>query len=304
MITFSRTAVSKLNREGLVTKFLGTVVSLPSASTQPVINLTVPRVCCACFDVYGGGSNDYQNDKSSFLYKGFNATGVVIKLFKDGEELITLDASANLGTYYPFGTWNYADQENYVGYVINWDAVYQAHGIGCYFIRAERTVLGNSENIDSREFSLGLYDDTKADKSVTFKWVQNGNIKSSEFDYTGMEWTQYIRIDGRLSNWEPTLEKDEIVYSNYETIQVQDEIRNTYSFESHLVDSSTTEALTLDMMLANDIYITDFNAYNHRTYVDLNVRQEEVSVEEIQGGTDAVITLKFSDKIKNVIKRN
>lgn len=304
MITIQTTETAFRDREGYISKIVGTAVKLPVSASQPVISLTVPRVCCKCYEVYGGGSNDYHNDKSSFLYKGFNGSGVVIKLFKDDEELITLDASANLGTYYPFGTWTYADQDNYVGYIIDWDAVYQAHGIGCYFVRAERTVLGNTENIDSREFSLNIYDDTKADKSVTFRWYQNGNIKSSEFDYTGMNWEQHLRVEGRLSNWEPTLEKDEIVYSNYETIQVQDEVRNAYSFESHLVDSSTSEALALDMMLANNIYITDFNAYNHRTYVDLNVRQEEISIEEIQGGTDAVVTLKFSDKVKNVIKRN
>ena len=58
------------------------------------------------------------------------------------------------------------------------------------------------------------------------------------------------------------------------------------------------------MMLADSINVTDFNLYNHRKdYINFQLRQDEVSVEEFAYSEKAVLNLKFTDKIKNTLKQ-
>ena len=290
---------------GYLDRLIATAIELPTQPSAPTLSLTIPEVCCDCLGVFGGGSEDYQNDKSTFFYRRSQATDTItLKLKKDGTEVATITDNT-YGTLYDFGTWTTEPQKNYKIFIIDWDDVYTAFGNGVYLINAEYVITsGGTFDIASQEFKLQEYSDYRADGTVSFSWTQNGRIRNSEFDYTGLDITQYIRLDGKFGGWEPALEKDEIIYSNYERKQVQDEIVNSYSFQSKLVDSYISKLLINDMMLADSINVTDFNLYNHRKdYINFQLRQDEVSIEEFPSSDKAVLDLKFTDKVKNHLKQ-
>lgn len=305
MIEFTASNTNPATLKGYCDRLIGQVVSVPTAPRASTIALEVPAVCCDCFEVFGNGTG-VQNDKSSFLFdRGVDSGSITLKLRKNDADVATLNSNT-LGSFYDFGTWTtYAGQSNYIGFVIDWDLVLTAHGSGTYVVRAEHDILGSQWNIDSECFQLRVYNDLYADESTVFEWTQNARIVNSPINYTGMNWVQYIRVKGILSEWQPELTTDEVIYSNYNRVQVQDEIVNSYTFESKLVESSVTKPLALDMMLAGEIKITDFNLYNHRKdYIELIARQSEIEgIEQIPNTTKAIIRLKFVDKYKNTIKR-
>lgn len=290
---------------GYFDRLTASTASVPKSVVTPTINLSIPEVCCDCFDVFGGGSG-VQNDKTSLLFKrAISSDTITLKLKKNGEEVATLNSNT-LGSFYDFGTWTtHAGQEHYIGYVVDWDLVLSAHGFGTYVIDAERVILGNSDTISSDSYFLRQYDDLLANESVVFEWTHNGRIRSNEFNYADMDWTQYIRVKGKFGTWEPSLEKDEVIYSNYRIKQVQDEIINKYTFESKLIKYNISKVLILDMMLAGEIFATDFNLYNHRKdIIQLPIRQDEIpSIEELQGNEKAVLTLQFVDRFKDTLKQ-
>jgi len=305
MIVGNFANTNPLTLAGYLDRIIATSVELPTIPASPTLALTIPEICCECLGVFGGGSEDYQNDKSTCFYKRSTSSDTItLKLKKDGTQVATITDST-YGAYYDFGTWSdFQGQENYKVYVIDWDLVFNAFGNGVYILDADYVVLGNSFTISSQQFKLQEYNDYRANGTVSFEWTQNGRIRNSEYNYSNMNIKQYIRLDGKFGTWEPSLEKDEIIYSNYERKQVQDEIVNSYSFESRLVDSYISNLLVNDMMLADDIKVTDFNLYNHRKdYINFKLRQDEISVEELASSDKAVLNLKFTDRFKNHLKQ-
>ncbi len=289
---------------GYLDRLVAKAVQLPTQPQSPTLALSVPETCCECLGVFGGGSEDYQNDKSTFFYRRSTSSDTIaLKLKQDGTEVATITDNT-YGTLYDFGTYS-GDQADYKIFIIDWDLVYNAFGVGVFKIDADYVIsAGSTFTASSQEFKLLQYNDYRADGTVRFEWTQNGRIRNSEFDYTGLNITQYLRLDGKFGGWEPALEKDEIIYSNYERKQVQDEVVNSYNFESTLVDSYISKLLVNDMMLADSINVTDFNLYNHRKdYINFQLRQDEVSVEEFAYSDKAVLNLKFTDKIKNTLKQ-
>lgn len=304
MITgdFSNTNPTEL--VGYLDKMVGVAISAPTARVEPNIALQIPETCCICLGVFGGGTG-YQNDKTTFFYKrAISSDTITLKLKKDGVQVATITDNT-YGTYYDFGTWTaHTGQEHYKVFIIDWDLVYTGLGEGVYEIDADHVIIGDSYTETSQQFRLHQYSDYRADGTTVFQWTQNGRIRGAEYNYQDMNITQYIRVDGRFASWNPSLEKDEVIYSNYERIQVQDEIINSYEFESRLVDSVISKLLINDMMLADEIIVSDFNIFNHRQdYVGLRLRQDEVSIEELAYSDKAVLNLKFTDKIKDQIKQ-
>jgi len=54
---------------GYLDRLVAKAVKLPSQPQSPTLALTIPELCCDCLGVFGGGSEDYQNDKSTFFYR-------------------------------------------------------------------------------------------------------------------------------------------------------------------------------------------------------------------------------------------
>jgi hypothetical protein len=127
-----------------------------------------------------------------------------------------------------------------------------------------------------------VYDEETVDGTVRISTYQNGNIESSEFDYTGLNWYQARKVT-----------------------QIQDSIKYLYTLETQFLTGKTSDYLVSNKMLANDILITDYNRCNTESYLDLPVTIEEFeNTEELSYFRGRYHTITFADRTQNIRKRN
>lgn len=259
------------------------------------------------------GGEDKENDCTSFLFRLLDAADTgEIKLFKKENEVWVEKETLNdpsFGTFYPVGTWtNCPGQELYFGYKLDWEPVFTTHGHGEYYVMAEMTILGSSVNQFSDIYSLLEYTDERADETVVIHTIQNGNIRRSAFDWTGMEWEQWIRLDGYFGFPKPTFITEEYLLNNYKEEQLQDEIRDEYTLE---IDTKMTGPLAQDFiytrLLANEFFVTDYNKCNTDKKRFCNFPVKPLSIEDPFEDRFAIgrfYTVKFTDRFKDNFKRN
>ena len=289
-------------------KFIGsTTVRIPET----------PEAGCECIAqdcernsyVYADDINtgSRENDKTSFLFKLFSSSDTIdIKLFKNDIEVATLNNN-NYGTYYPIGSLSsgIAEQDFYVGYLINWLDVLVLHGVGQYTIKAEYTQFGSPVSFESVKYKLIRFSEYQADGSVRLITYQNGNIESNEFNFTGMNWYQQIRFNGILWNKQSEFIEDSYFSSNRTITQIQDQIKNTYNLQIEFVQDSVSKFIIENNLLANQILITDYNITNTTRYTDI-----PLAVSEITNSTELYYyngrshEILMTDRIQNIRKRN
>jgi len=250
------------------------------------------------------GGEDYKNDKSQFLFRRFvTADTVAIELWKNGEKLVDLDNNT-YGTFFngfPSGT---AEQQLYVGYLLEWEEVYNIYGGGEYQIKAELSIIGVASTFESELYKLMGYSDLAADGTVKISTQQNGNIISSIFDFTGLEWDQSVRLRGRF--YEDGEDFEKIIYQTqeYKQEQVQDKIIENWTLEADFIPRSVSEFLTKNAVLSNSFNVTDYNLLNEKIHRNVSVYPESIEKTRIQDNRNANYVIKFTSRNDNIIKRN
>lgn len=283
-----------------------------NASTIPSLQITPnANEFCLCDyicdyeeKVFGKvGGEEYQKDTSAFLYKVYDAADtVVIKLQKNGVDLATITGTT-YGLHYPLGS--ISQQPLYSGVQLDWTKVLNLHGGGYYKIKAEITIFGSTEEVYSHQFRLYPFSEENAHGTVRVQTIQNGDIFSGQFDYTGMMWAQSFRIKGYFGFKKPTIEIDEYQDETRTKQQIQDRIVNEYLLETGLLPSIISNQLIYDNMLANKIYISDYNLFNNEIYRKFEVRISSFDDAKLFRMTPrGLYTFKFTDIKDNIIKRN
>jgi len=257
------------------------------------------------------GGTDYQNDKSSFLYTTASIVGTgAMELHKKEGSTWVKKADLNnnaLGTYFPKNTWTaHAHQLNYFGYEIEWENVLTSYGHGEYMIKTTITVFGNATVKYSDIYYLLEYTDQRADGTVRIHTIQNGYIKRGRFDWSDMNWNQYIRLHGYFGFRTPTFITEEYLTQKYVDEQIQDEIRDEFTLEiNDMLNNNVSEDFIYNRMLANEIFITDYNLCNTQQYINYPVKPESFdNVFEDRYVKGRAYTIKFTDRNKDIIKRN
>ncbi len=290
---------------GGATKLGGT--SLPNIPTDAENDVCLCDLGCEYIEqVFAKtGGAWWQNDKNDFLLqKLISADTIVFKLYKDN----VLKATITNNTY---GDWyNFGDLTNplYTGFVVYWENVFNAFGAGNYQIKADKVILGVATTFESQKFFLLEYTDERADGTTRIESYQNGNIMSSQFDYTDIltgGWYQSFRMKGRLSSPKPKIQTDRILNEDYELVQVQDKITKEYVLETEQIPSFLSNKLIYDNTLANKFLVTDYNIYNNEIFRRLDLYAVELEkVNEPDRNTQRSYKITLNDKIDNHIKRN
>lgn len=259
------------------------------------------------------GGTDKQNDKSSFLFRVLNSADTcALELWKkEGTAWVKKEDLNNntFGIFYDLGAFTqHTGQELYCGYQLNWLPVFTTHGFGEYYVRADMSILGQAVEQFSETFYLLEYSDSRADETVSIYTVQNGDIRRSPFDYTDMNWEQWIRVHGYFGFPRPTFITEEYLLNNYEEEQIQDEIRDEYTLE---IDQKLSGGLAQDLiytrLLANKIEVTDYNSCNTDSKRFCNFPVKPSSIEEPSEDRYAkgrFYKVKFTDRFKDNFKRN
>jgi hypothetical protein len=101
-------------------------------------------------------------------------------------------------------------------------------------------------------------------RTVRIETVQNGSINGgpTEFNFVGMEWENMFRLPGHVSTRKPTLEDESYLTSKRERKLIQRKIINTYTLHTELIPRSVVNLLIYDSLLANSIFVTDYNLFS------------------------------------------
>lgn len=288
---------------GLATKLLGE--TLPEIIDIPSIEFCYCEVGCEyranVFAEVGG--EDYKNDKREFLFRRLIAADTVsIKLYKNGVEIADLN-DATYGTFFN-GFTGSAEQQLYVGYLLEWESVYSLHGGGEYQVKADLVVVGVSSTYESELFTLKGYSDQAADATVRIATIQDGNIISSEFDFTGLDWYQERRVRGLFYEDSEEFEKKIYQTQEYRQEQVQDKVIENWTLQADFLPRSISEFITKNAILSNSFKVNDYNLTNEAILREVDVYPESVEKIRIINNRTSNYIIKFTSRNDNIIKRN
>ena len=243
------------------------------------------------------------NDITDFLIRKISASDtVLIELLKEGIVVATI-ADSTYGTFYN----GFDNQPLYIGWLADWTLIFNAFSGGRYQVRVTTTILGQENVFTSRIFRLNLYDDRSANRTVKIESFQNGNIESSEFDFTELlpgGWPSSIRLRGTFGQMKPTLERDIYQDPSYRAIQNRDSVRRDYTLRCEIIPETIYGRIATKDILANQVLISSFDLLQDETYEQYPVVPE--SFEEAEYGSLGRLNFSiiFSDRQKNIIKRN
>lgn len=248
---------------------------------------------------HDSGTDEWKKDKSSFLVRrNIPAETWVFKLLKNGVTVATVTDST-YGEYYNFGSLLYSDLK---GIVIYWTNVYNAFGNGNYTVRIIRTFYTEETIIDSHIYKVIPYSFDIANGTVRIESVQNGTFIGTGWTYRGLKWPQWIRTNGKFWQKTPTLEVQEYLDSDRQRKQVWDKIVNEYTLELQLLPSFIANEVLYNQILANDLYITDYNI-NFEVYRAYPVRIKSISSSKYyHKNTNGTFSIKLTDRAEGTIK--
>lgn len=263
--------------------------------------------CCYSHRVYGESiySSDLKNDRYQFLALALNDSGnVTFTLQKDETDLVTIVDQT-------FGDWTdaggYASNLRLASFYINWGTVFRTYGEGEYRMKIETDALGGGTTTTySDNFDLLQYINSNVNESVVFEWKQNGVILDNSIDYTGLSIPQWLRLPGHIGfENEVELLVEEHETAPHEFVQVQDQTLFKHTFESELLPFSVTNVILKDLILANEIKVTNYNYYDHFTITEQLLKPDSVSeFKSYPFNKCAKLKIKFNNKVRNTIKRN
>lgn len=234
----------------------------------------------------------HKNDKSSFLYKRLLSTDTAkIYLLKSGVRQTQI-TNNNYGDFYNFGDLSDIDL---IGVFIDWRSVFLAFGNGKFQIEIEYTRAGNPDSFLSIPYWVRPYDVDAADGTVRIESINNGEIING-FNFTGLNWPQWYRIEGKLSNQEPQYNSEYSLDNNWQQNIIQKELYNKYTLQTSLVYRDMLLNIQNYSLMGDSMFITDYNKYNADIYRKLPVELEDIKRTEYDLNMRASLEITFRDK--------
>ena len=242
-----------------------------------------------------------KNDKTSFLFSiSLPSDTVELKLFKDCVEVADLNDNT-YGNYFPS---SFFPGQSKIGYILNWRDILATFGAGCYQVKADRVIINQNSTVESHLYDLKPYNEFITEGTVKLLIFSQGYIEGG-VDYSGFEWEQSIRVRGKFWNPQATFETDNYQDSERNINQIQDEITTDYTLELEPIPVNIAKPLIYDRILGNRILIYDYNLFNFERYIDFEVYPKEIVDSVFHNRTGkGKFTFRFTDKKKNIIKRN
>jgi len=289
----------------------GLAVQLES-TTLPSIKSVLRNDFCYCaveceyveYAFASVGGEEYKNDKASFLFqKVVQSDSVLFELYKDGVKVADLN-NDTYGTYYD----GFAVKPLYQGLVLEWEKVLPVFGPGLYQVKTVRTLLGNTDIVDSVLYRLYPYTDELADKTVRIVGYQTANIKQSAFNFNGLlptGWAFYIRVFGDFKKVAPEEIEDNYPDSQENRLQIQDQLISQYQL---IVKQAPASIINLfldgNISLSGRILVTDYNIMNTEIFRKVELYRKKMEYVPIFGQRLQDITVNFSERNEGKITQN
>lgn len=271
---------------------------------QAIGDAPISDICyCGCDYVelaFVKSTGEYwKNDKKSVLVSKIDSSDTIdITLLKDGVQVAVLNDST-YGDFYDYGT---LIAPLYKGIIVDWYKVKAALGYGSYQIKVSHTNYGKTVDSLTHKINVVEWNTDRAKNTVRIETYQNGDLLNG-FNYSGINWYQSIRIEGKFGNKKPEIITDRYQTSQREIKTIQDKVTNTYVLNTQLLPSEIFNALNYNYLLADIILITDYNV-NQELYRRKSVIFENFeTVNNHNRSIKSNFTYTFKDNVDDIIKR-
>lgn len=260
---------------------------------------------CDCLPVMGSivSNSTELNDFSSFIYKiGGNQTVIATLTEGDGTEHII--SNNTYGEFYSTGTL----KAGVWGFKLDWYKVANSLGFGKYTLNIDIDSPALRGEF-SKDFCFQLipFSCDNADGTVRITTIKNGYIENG-FDYRDLsigDWVDQIRLYGsfKFDDYETTV--DNLKLANGDLEQIQTQVIDNYNLVLRGINSTVSTEFVKDSLLANTMFIDDYNRQNVNNYKEKYVSFLSID-KPIQAEINGTIThvIKFTEFNQSTLKRN
>jgi hypothetical protein len=123
---------------------------------------------------------------------------------------------------------------------------------------------------------IAIYNEKSVNNTVKLEYTNegvNGDISNDtvRINYRDMSWTNMLRIDGGIKTTGFEAEKEAVRYrSGAQTTTKDDQVQN-YNLSVEKLHVSMLRMLSVEILMADDIRITDYNVLNGEKFVNYRI---------------------------------
>lgn len=195
----------------------------------------------------------YKNDRTAIAYK-FDA--MTVELERNG---VTIPAPGVEVTF-PY-------QSDAVGFVIDWRQV-EVEGVlqqGCYRVKITWELAGNEGFFYYGSYQLLEYNTFNVRGTVRLFVVLNDVVRKQGINYKDSGFAGTVRFKGQFGYMQPNYDTENLIYTDRTREKVRNEALRTFELRTNYLFHCMTRLIDEEALLvANQIYVTDHNANNHR----------------------------------------
>jgi hypothetical protein len=257
-----------------------------STQKKSVISPALPsnplRECCGDFSYKvladKNSTDELKNDKTGFLFyfpSFITGATMILQKYDNGgyADFVTLNNN-DYGTLYDFGFFTNSQNENFIGYQLEWKKIIDDEDLseGSYRIVCIPDVpFGTGDNITTDEYCLKQYTVDRAEGTVRIEYYLNGILgiiedDTAKKDLGDINWYNAIRVNGYFGFSTATYETEYVQYNNGQRQYITDEQEPEYTLKLKMQPNFIHELMRVDIMQADKILITDYNIKNPSRY--------------------------------------
>ncbi len=246
----------------------------------------------------------YRNDIKGLWYKRKDPAFDVDFFIKDEDGNETPLNDGTFGTFYDFGS--FVNDSNLKGYHLEWRRVLAVLGAGKYILIRKIGFFGLTSDFESYPYNCQPFSDDIANQTVRIISKMDGSLLDKEVNFKGTEWIDGMRIRGFFGDRQASLEKETITTIDNKVNQVKADILNEYELRTNLLPDAVVDYIIEYHSLANEIWISDYNIYNHSyKYIDKSVQLDNFNeIRYPNKNRSAILSATFSDRYLNLRKNN
>lgn len=187
-----------------------------------------------------------------------------VKLSDPSDSATILLTKEGTATTYPITIQNFVNEPNAIYRTIKWRDVLASDGEGCYKIEIAYTIGGITGNLTWGIYDLQTYSITRALTTARIRVILNLKQHIEGINFTGSMVEDSVRFNGFIGNRQPNMELDNLIYQNRVVRTVVRENLDTYEIKTDpYTENMLTRLSDLYLLSENDMFISDYNAFNN-----------------------------------------
>ena len=288
------------NETGQAGKIKALTKAIPNVPLDPYCLCDLGLKECNYIEpAFYGGANEYENDYTSFFINKVDENDTIkfylINVENEEEtELVEIE-QALFGEYF--------DNETFTGVRVDFNLLHSSfNDLHKVKFKIKQVVFGTEIIEESHEFELIRWSLERANGTVRIETVNSGRIESGN-NYSSYNWKRSVRLQGFFGRETPTINTDNYQDGERRIKQIQDSIRNEYTLETELIPNKIFKGLIFNDMLANEIFVSDYNLKN-ANYKGLPVYPVSIASSYYEKNENGSYEITFTDRRQNIVKRN